>query len=108
MFELVLDIGACFIDGLLSVAAPRLFGAHSPVIAASPDGAEDYDQVRYTRPALLMLGGERRGLTEEQRLMCEHIVRISMVEGMDSLNLAVAGSLLMYEVFRSSPGRGRR
>lgn len=72
------------------------------VIGASPDGAEDYRQVRYTRPALLMLGGERKGLTDEQRGMCNRIVRIPMVEGMDSLNVAVAGSLLMYEVFRSS------
>ncbi len=53
-----------------------------------------------TRPALLMLGGERKGLTDEQRSMCDRIVRIPMVEGMDSLNVAVAGSLLMYEVFR--------
>lgn len=70
------------------------------VIGASPDGAEDYRQVRYTRPALLMLGGERKGLTDEQRCICNRIVRIPMVEGTDSLNVAVAGSLLMYEVFR--------
>jgi TrmH family RNA methyltransferase len=70
------------------------------VIGASPDGADDYRQVRYTRPALLMLGGERKGLTDEQRSICNRIVSIPMVEGMDSLNVAVAGSLLMYEVFR--------
>jgi RNA methyltransferase, TrmH family len=70
------------------------------VIGASPDGSEDYREVSYTRPAVLMLGGERKGLTDEQRLMCQHMVRIPMVEGMDSLNVAVAGSLLMYEVFR--------
>ena len=73
------------------------------VIGVSPDGAEDYREVMYTRPAVLMLGGERKGLTDEQRGMCNRIVRIPMVEGMDSLNLAVAGSLLMYEVFRSLP-----
>jgi tRNA G18 (ribose-2'-O)-methylase SpoU len=33
------------------------------VIGASPDGPEDYDRVRYIRPALLMLGTERSGLT---------------------------------------------
>jgi TrmH family RNA methyltransferase len=70
------------------------------VIGASPDGLVEYDQVRYRRPALLMLGGERKGLTEEERSICHHIVRIPMVDGMDSLNLAVAGSLLMYQVFR--------
>ena len=73
------------------------------VIGASPDGAEDYREVSYTRPAVLMLGGERKGLTEEQRGICNRVVRIPMAEGMDSLNVAVAGSLLMYEVFRSSP-----
>lgn len=71
------------------------------VIGASPDGPEDYRQVRYTRPAVLMLGGERKGLTDEQRAVCSRIVRIPMVEGTDSLNVAVAGSLLMYEMFRT-------
>lgn len=64
------------------------------VIGASPDGAEDYREVSYSRPALLILGGERKGLTEEQRSICHRIVNIPMVEGMDSLNVAVAGSLL--------------
>lgn len=72
------------------------------VIGASPDGSEDYRQISYTRPAVLMLGGERKGLTDAQRSICNRIVRIPMVEAMDSLNVAVAGSLLMYEVFRSS------
>ena len=77
------------------------------VIGASPESKTDYDRIRYTRPAVLILGGERSGLTPEQRSICQHIVRIPMVERMDSLNLAVAGSLLMYEVFRSSPDRQR-
>ncbi|MGH9826995.1 MAG: TrmH family RNA methyltransferase [Blastocatellia bacterium] len=71
-----------------------------PVVGASPDGQVDYDRVRYNRPLLLVLGTERSGLTEEQRSMCNCIVRIPMVEGMDSLNVGVAGSLLMYQVFR--------
>ena len=70
------------------------------VIGASPDGTEYYRNVHYTRPALLMLGNERRGLSDSQRAICHHIVRIPMTVGMDSLNVAVAGSLLMYEVFR--------
>jgi TrmH family RNA methyltransferase len=50
-----------------------------------------------------MLGDERAGLTAEQRSICQHIVRIPMAGGMDSLNLSVAGSLLMYQVYRSPP-----
>jgi TrmH family RNA methyltransferase len=71
------------------------------VIGASPDGPEEYREVSYKRPEVLMLGSERKGLTDEQRGICKRLVRIPMVDGMDSLNVAVAGSLLMYEVFRS-------
>lgn len=74
---------------------------HVAVIGASPDGAVEYDQVRYTRPTVLLLGNERSGLTAEERSLCQQIVRIPMVGGSDSLNLAVAGSLLLYAVFRS-------
>jgi TrmH family RNA methyltransferase len=99
-------MGALFKQTLVRASAEQLrrwVKLHNlQVIGASPDGPEDYDRVRYTRPALLILGTERSGLTGEQRLLCQHIVRIPMVDGMDSLNVAVAGSLLMYQVFRSS------
>lgn len=71
------------------------------VVGASPDGADDYRQLSYERPSVLMLGGERKGLTDEQRSVCDRIVRIPMIEGTDSLNVAIAGSLLLYEAFRS-------
>ena len=74
---------------------------HLTVIGASPDGMVEYDQVQYTRPTVLLLGNERSGLTDEQRSLCQQIVRIPMLDGTDSLNLAVAGSLLLYAVFRS-------
>ena len=70
------------------------------VIGASPNGSQDYRHITYKPPIVLMLGGERKGLTDEQRAICARLVRIPMAEGMDSLNVAVAGSLLMYEVFR--------
>jgi TrmH family RNA methyltransferase len=74
---------------------------HLLVVGASPDGTLAYNQIQYTRPTVLMLGEERRGLTTEQRAICQQLVRIPMVDGTDSLNLGVAGSLLMYEVLRS-------
>jgi TrmH family RNA methyltransferase len=43
------------------------------VIGASPDGSEDYRQISYSRPALLMLGSELKGLTDEQRDLCNRI-----------------------------------
>lgn len=72
------------------------------VVGASPTGADDYDKIRYPSPTILMLGNERTGLTSDERLFCQKLVRIPMTEGTDSLNVAVAGSLLLYEVFRST------
>lgn len=72
------------------------------VVGASPAGTVDYDKTRFDSPTMLMLGSERSGLTAEQHSLCRQLVRIPMVEGIDSLNVAVAGGLLLYEVFRSS------
>lgn len=70
-------------------------------VGASPEGSADLHRFRYPRPTILVLGEERRGLTAMQRDLCTHLVRIPMVGAADSLNLAVAGSLLLYEVYRA-------
>lgn len=74
---------------------------HHHVIGASPDGRTNFHRFHYPRSPLLFLGEERKGLTEKQHRLCRHLVRIPMVGKADSLNLGVAGSLLMYEVYRS-------
>ncbi|HEX5689051.1 MAG TPA: RNA methyltransferase [Roseiflexaceae bacterium] len=71
------------------------------VIGASPDGALAYASVSFHHPTVLMLGEERRGLTSEQQSLCQQMVRIPMAVGVDSLNMAVAGSLLLFEIVRS-------
>ncbi len=71
------------------------------LIGASPDGSADLHRFAYPRPTILVLGEERQGLTPLQRDLCSDLVRIPMVGVADSLNLAVAGSLLLYEVYRA-------
>lgn len=71
------------------------------VVGASPNGSANYDQIQYSSPTILMLGNERKGLNDKEQAICSQLVKIPMVAGMDSLNVAVAGSLLLYEVFRS-------
>jgi TrmH family RNA methyltransferase len=78
------------------------------VIGASPDGSADLHRFDYSRPTILVLGEERRGLTPLQRDLCTDCVRIPMVGVADSRNLAVAGSLLMYEVYRARSVRCAR
>lgn len=78
------------------------------VIGASPGGSADLHRFDYPRPTILVLGEERQGLSPAQRGLCTDLVRIPMVGTADSLNLAVAGSLLLYEVHRSRAARRGR
>ncbi len=70
------------------------------VVGASPEAEQPFHRLRYRRPTVLLLGEERLLLSEAQRGMCGATVSIPMVGDVDSLNLAVAGSLMLYEIFR--------
>ena len=70
------------------------------VVGASPDGAVDYQHFNYPRNSLVFLGEERGGLTDTERQLCHQLVSIPMIGQADSLNLGVAGSLMLYELHR--------
>jgi TrmH family RNA methyltransferase len=69
------------------------------VIGASGAAPHDYRAIVYPRPLVLLMGSERQGLSAAQQALCGQIVRIPMVGHSDSLNLAVATSLVLYEIF---------
>jgi RNA methyltransferase, TrmH family len=99
-------MGALFTQRLVRTGADEL--AHwvrrhaLQVVGASPGAERAYDAIHYRRPTVFVLGEERSGLDAEQRNLCHEIVGIPMLPGTDSLNVAVAGSLLMYEAFRGA------
>lgn len=51
-------------------------------------------------PIALMFGNEFRGLDSEWEAACKRLVRIPMHGGTDSLNIAVAAGIFMYELGR--------
>ncbi len=71
------------------------------VVGASPDGTKDFDDFDYPRVTFLFLGEEQEGLTKQQRNLCTQLLKIPMVGKSDSLNLGVAGSLILYQIYRS-------
>ena len=68
-------------------------------VAAVVDGAVDYRKP-YGRPTLLAIGSEGRGLSPEIAKACASRVRIPMRDGPQSLNVAIATSLLLFEIRR--------
>src|SRR5579885_791071 len=69
------------------------------LVGTSPSAEEDYCNVIYRHPTILLMGEERRGLPSDLQALCDVMVRIPMVGQSDSLNLAIATSLMLYEVF---------
>jgi TrmH family RNA methyltransferase len=67
------------------------------VIATSDRGSVDFATVAYPRPFLLLMGSERQGLPADLERITETIVRIPMIGQVDSLNLAVATAIVLYE-----------
>jgi TrmH family RNA methyltransferase len=48
---------------------------------------------------VLLMGSERFGLSHQQQAICDVMVKIPMVGRGDSLNLGVATSILLYQIF---------
>jgi TrmH family RNA methyltransferase len=71
-----------------------------PVIGTSDRGSVDFATATYPSPFVLLMGSERQGLPADLEEVAETIVRIPMAGCVDSLNLAVATALVLYEARR--------
>lgn len=69
------------------------------VAGADMDG-EPYTKVNLTGPLVLVIGAEGKGLGRLVKENCDIIVSLPMQGGVNSLNAAAAGAVLMYEVVR--------
>jgi TrmH family RNA methyltransferase len=61
----------------------------------------DYRAVDYRLPVLLVMGGEQAGLTAEAAASVRTLVKIPMAGKADSLNLAVATAVMLFEIKRT-------
>ena len=65
------------------------------------DDAHDLPSFRHPRAAAYVLGAERTGLSPEMLSLCDHVVKIPT---RFSLNLAVAGALVLYDRLHAMEG----
>lgn len=70
-----------------------------PVVGTSAASAVDYQDVIYPDALILMMGSEREGLQQKHVQLCDNMVRIPMVGKSDSLNMAVASAVVLYEIY---------
>ena len=83
---------------------PWLRGGDGQLVAASLREAVPYRGAPYAAPCFVMVGNESRGLPEEYEMACDLRVTMPMKGRADSLNAAVAGAVLAYEVLATLEG----
>jgi RNA methyltransferase, TrmH family len=72
------------------------------LVGTSDRAPSDYQAVIYVLPLVLLMGSERHGLSGEMMDACKTLVHIPMRGRADSLNLAVATAVVLYEIFNQN------
>lgn len=73
-------------------------------VAAVPDAALRYTSAEMRGPVAIIMGSEAYGLSQAWREAADLLVSIPMHGAADSLNLATATALMLYEVVRQRGG----
>ena len=70
------------------------------IIATTSRSTQTYWELDFSRPSLLLLGNEGAGLPTELIDLADEVVTIPVAERVESLNVATAAALLLYEARR--------
>jgi len=70
------------------------------VLGLDERGAPDYMDFDFKTDCVLVLGREGAGLHDLVKKTCDHLLRIPMAGMVSSLNVSVAGAVVMYEAMR--------
>ena len=93
--------------GNLSQAIDRLKQSGLWVVGAAANAERAYYEADLTGPLALVIGGEGKGLGHLEQ-NCDLLVRIPMSGRISSLNAAVAGSIMLFEILRQRAVKGGR
>ena len=86
------DLSAATMQGLRDHIALR--------VVARGDAPLPYDAVDWTRPAALVIGGEAEGVSAALNAWSTEAVAIPLAAGVESLNAAIAGAVILFEATR--------
>jgi TrmH family RNA methyltransferase len=97
------SMGALFSIDLIKTTSGQIANwkdAKKVLAFGTSDAAKvDYQNVNYPENMILMMGSERQGLNQELMRSVDEMVAIPMAGKSDSLNLAVATAVTLYEIY---------
>jgi TrmH family RNA methyltransferase len=74
--------------------------AELPIYLADANGETTYFQVDWAAPAAVIIGGEARGADSRMREIAGTTISIPMAKDAESLNAAIAASVILFEIRR--------
>jgi 23S rRNA (guanosine2251-2'-O)-methyltransferase len=69
------------------------------IVGADQNAPTSFRDLHYPAPLVLVLGNEHKGISFLVKNCCDALVKIPMRGRLDSLNVSVAGALILYEIF---------
>ena len=84
----------------LSRALEQLSDSGWRAVGLAGEAGQDLDQVLDASPTVLVLGSEGEGLRRLVSEHCDSLARIPMPGGFESLNVAAAAAIALYEAAR--------
>lgn len=84
------------VEGLME----HLHKAGLQIVAATADGEMIYHDVNWLNPTMVVLGNEATGVSDELLEMSDERIRIPLRSPVESLNVAAAAAVILFEAAR--------
>ena len=98
------SMGAVFNVNIIQTSSAEFIdwakGWKGEIIGTELPASKDYRKAKWQQPLILLMGNEQAGLTEELCKAATQLIRLPMLGRSDSLNLAVATGICLYEAIR--------
>lgn len=76
------------------------------IFGTSGDASDSLYEHDFSGPVALVMGGEASGLRRLTLESCDHLIKLPMLGRVESLNVAVATGVCLYEILRSRSACG--
>ena len=78
------------------------------IAGADMSGAQPFYDAELPFPLVLVLGAEGKGISRLVREKCDLLLRIPMAKEVMSLNVSVAGGIIIYDIYRRRASKEKR
>lgn len=95
----IFHIPIVFVNDLVDISGILLQNEYN-ILAASLDGDKSLYEYDFSAKTAVILGNEASGVKKENMSLATHLVLIPMEGSSESLNVAIANSVIVYEALR--------